>query len=56
MDSKFGVSVGSANLTFYAAKQARRNLRFCTEYGRHKECAGNGNYIAKRSSIDLDDV
>lgn len=55
-DLGIGVSAGSANLTSYAAKQARRNLRFYTEYGLRKEYAGIGNYIAKRNFVDLDYV
>lgn len=55
-DLGVGVSAGSANLTSYAAGQARRNLRFYTEYGLRKEYAGIGNYIAKRSFIDMDYV
>ncbi len=55
-DLGIGVSAGSANLTSYAAGQARRNLRFYTEYGLRKEYAGIGNFIARRSFVDLDYV
>lgn len=55
-DLGIGVSAGSANLTSYAAKQPRRNLRFYTEYGLRKEYAGIRNFIAKRSFVDLDYV
>lgn len=53
-DMGIGVSAGSANLISYAAGQARRNLRFYTEYGRRKAYAGPGNFIKKKTFIDLD--
>ncbi|MGM9941430.1 MAG: patatin family protein [Bulleidia sp.] len=51
-----GVSAGSANIASYIAGQRGRNLKFYTEYGMRKEYAGIGNYIHKRSYIDLDYV
>ena len=53
-DLGIGVSAGSANLISYAAGQARRNLKFYTEYGRRKEYAGAANFFKKKSFIDLD--
>lgn len=53
-DLGIGVSAGSANLMSYAAGQAKRNLRFYTEYGLRKEYAGAKNFLTKRSFIDLD--
>lgn len=41
-DLGIGVSAGSANLTSYAAKQPRRNLRFYTEYGCVRNTQGSG--------------
>ena len=48
-----GVSAGSANIASYCARQPQRNLKFYTEYGLRKEYAGIGNYLRKRSYIDL---
>ena len=53
-DEGIGVSAGSANLVSYAAHQARRNLRFYTEYGIRKEYASPRNFIKKNTFIDLD--
>lgn len=55
-DLGIGVSAGSANLTSYAAKQARRNLRFYTEFGLRREYAGIENFITKKNFVDLDYV
>ena len=52
-DLGIGVSAGSANLASYCARQPQRNLKFYTEYGLRKEYAGIGNYLRKRSYIDL---
>lgn len=52
-DLGIGVSAGSANLASYCARQPQRNLKFYTEYGLRREYAGIGNYIRKRSYIDL---
>ena len=53
---KIGVSAGSANLISYAAGQRGRNLRFYTEYGRRRQYAGIGNFLFKKSFVDLDYV
>ncbi len=53
-DLGIGVSAGSANLISFAAGQARRNLRFYTEYGIRKEYAGARNFLKKGTFIDLD--
>lgn len=55
-DLGIGVSAGSANLISYAAGQRGRNYRFYMEYGLRKEYAGIGNFLFKRSFIDLDYV
>lgn len=53
-DVAIGISAGSANLVTYAAGQARRTLKFYTEYGMRKEYASVRNFIFKRSFVDLD--
>ena len=55
-DVGIGVSAGSANLISYAAGQRGRNLRFYTEYGRRRQYAGIGNFLFKKSFVDLDYV
>ncbi len=55
-DLGIGVSAGSANLISYAAGQRKRNYRFFSEYGLRKEYAGMGNFISKKSYLDLDYV
>ncbi len=55
-DLGIGVSAGSANLISFAAGQRGRNYQFYTEYGSRKEYAGIGNFLFKRSFIDLDYV
>ncbi len=55
-DLGIGVSAGSANVISYAARQARRNYQFYTEYGLRKEYAGIKNFLVKRSFVDLDYV
>ena len=52
-DLGIGVSAGSANIASYCARQPQRNLKFYTEYGLRREYAGIGNYLRKRSYIDL---
>ena len=52
-DLGIGVSAGSANLASSCARQPQRNLKFYTEYGLRKEYASFGNYLRKRSYIDL---
>ncbi len=55
-DLGIGVSAGSANMASYTAGQARRNRQFYSEFGLRKEYASAGNFIRKRSFIDLDYV
>ena len=55
-DVGIGVSAGSANLSSYCAGQRGRNRQFYTEYGLRKQYAGIGNWMTKRSFIDLDYV
>ena len=55
-DLGVGVSAGSANLISYAANQRGRNYRFYTKYGLRRKYAGIGNFLLKRSFIDLDYV
>lgn len=51
-----GVSAGSANLASFIAGQRGRNYLFYTKYGLRKQYAGLGNFIRKRSFIDMDYV
>ena len=53
-DLGIGVSAGSANLSSYAAGQCRRNRKFYAEYGLRKEYAGIGNFVKRRSFLNLD--
>ena len=55
-DLGIGVSAGSANLGSFVAGQKRRNFKFYTEYGARKEYAGIGNFLRKKTFIDLDYV
>ena len=55
-DLGIGVSAGSANLTSFIAGQAKRNYKFYTEYSLRKEYMSFGNFIRKRSFINLDYV
>ncbi len=55
-DLGIGISAGSANLTSFIAGQRGRNYQFYTEYGLRKKYAGMGNFILKRSFIDMDYV
>lgn len=55
-DLGIGVSAGSANLCSYIAGQRGRNYLFYAEYGFRKQYMGLGNFIRKRSYIDLDYV
>lgn len=55
-DLGIGISAGSANLCSYIARQRGRNLLFYTEYGFRKQYISLGNFIRKRSYIDLDYV
>ncbi len=55
-DLGIGVSAGSANLASFIAGQRGRNFTFYTEYGLRKQYASMGNFIMKRSFIDMDYV
>jgi len=55
-DLGIGVSAGSANLASYAANQRGRNYQFYTEYTFRKQYMSLGNFITKRSYIDMDYV
>ncbi len=55
-DLGIGVSAGSANLVSYAAGQRGRNYRFYTEYAFRKQYMSLGNFITKRSYVDMDYV
>ncbi len=55
-DLGIGISAGSANLASYIAGQRGRNFTFYTEYALRKQYAGVGNFIRKRSFIDMDYV
>ncbi len=55
-DLGIGVSAGSANLVSYAAGQRGRNYQFYTEYAFRKQYMSLGNFIRKRSYVDMDYV
>lgn len=55
-DLCIGVSAGSANVSSYLAGQKKRNYVFYTDYPFRKEYMGLGNFLSKRSYIDLDYV
>lgn len=55
-DLGIGVSAGSANLASFTARQPRRNLQFYTEYAMRARYMSIGNFLRKRSFIDLDYV
>lgn len=55
-DLGIGVSAGSANLISYATGQRGRNFQFFSEYGLRKKYASVGNFLFKRSFIDMDYV
>ncbi len=55
-DAAFGISAGSANLASFFARQRGRNYDFYTEYGFRKKYASLGNFIFKKSYIDMDYV
>ena len=55
-DLGIGVSAGSANLISYAAGQRGRNYKFYTDYGFRKQYASMGNFIFKKSYVDMDYV
>lgn len=53
-DLGIGVSAGSANLASYAAGQKGRNYQFYAEYSFRKQYMSLGNFITKKSFIDMD--
>lgn len=55
-DAAMGISAGSANIVSFLAGQQGRNLRFYTQYSFRKQYMGWGNFLRKRSFIDLDYV
>ncbi len=55
-DLGIGVSAGSANLASYAAGQRGRNHQFYTEYAFRKQYMSLGNFIKKKSYVDMDYV
>lgn len=55
-DSGIGISAGSANLASFAAGQRGRNYQFYMEYAFRKQYMSVGNFILKRSFIDMDYV
>ena len=55
-DLGIGVSAGSANLASYGAGQRGRNYQFYTEYAFRKQYMSLGNFMAKKSYVDLDYV
>ena len=55
-DLGIGVSAGSANIASFIAGQRGRNYLFYTKYGLRKQYAGLGNFIRKKSFIDMDYV
>ena len=55
-DLGIGISAGSANLASFAAGQRGRNHQFYMEYAFRKQYMSVGNFILKRSFIDMDYV
>jgi len=55
-DLGIGVSAGSANLASYAANQRGRNYLFYTEYAFRRQYMSLGNFIRKKSYVDMDYV
>ncbi len=55
-DLGIGVSAGSANLCSYGAGQRGRNYQFYTEYAFRKQYMSVGNFLTKKSFIDMDYV
>ena len=53
-DYALGVSAGSANLCSFLSGQRGRNRLFYTEFAFRKEYASVGNYLKRRSYVDLD--
>ncbi len=55
-DVGIGVSAGSANLASYAAGQRGRNYQFYTEFAFRKKYMSLGNFITKKTYVDMDYV
>lgn len=55
-DLGIGISAGSANMASFAAGQKGRNYQFYTEYSFRKQYMGIGNFLFKRSFVDMDYV
>ena len=55
-DVGIGVSAGSANLASYTAGQKGRNYQFYIEYAFRKQYMSLGNFIRKKSYVDMDYV
>lgn len=55
-DLGIGISAGSANMASFAAGQRGRNYRFYTDYSFRKQYASLGNFLRRRSYVDLDYV
>ena len=55
-DLGIGVSAGSANLASYGAGQRGRNYQFYTEYAFRKQYMSLGNFVERKSYVDLDYV
>lgn len=55
-DLGIGVSAGSANLASFLAGQKKRNYQFYIEYAARRQYMGIGNFILKRSYVDMDYV
>lgn len=53
-DLCIGVSAGSANIASYLAGQRGRNYQFYSEYSFRKEYMGLGNFVFKKTYIDMD--
>lgn len=54
VDVGIGLSAGSANIASFLAGQKGRNFPFYTEYPFRKEYMSLGNFLKKRSYLDLD--
>ena len=55
-DMGIGVSAGSANVSSYIAGQRKRNYQFYVEYSGRKQYMSFGNFIRKKTYIDMDYV
>lgn len=55
-DLGIGISAGSANMASFAAGQRGRNYRFYTDYSFRRQYASLGNFLRRRSYVDLDYV